>query len=132
MNKLKLLMIAFISILFSCSKSAGVGGRSTIRGVVMVNNINILGNIVDTYQAQDEDIFIIYGNKNNTYDDDISTSHDGTFEFNYLNPGDYEIFLYSECFNCAQGQDSLILKPITIENSNDIIEMDTIYIANFI
>ena len=79
-----------------------------------------------------EVIYIIYGNKNNTYDDDISTSYDGTFEFNYLNPGDYEIFLYSECFNCAQGQDSLILKPITIENSNDIIEMDTIYIANFI
>lgn len=132
MDKLKLLILALASILFSCSKSAGTGGRSTIKGIIMVKNINILGTIVDTYQAQDEDVFIVYGNQNNTYDDDISTSHDGSFEFNYLNPGDYEIFLYSECINCAQGQDSLILKPVTIENSNEIVEIDTIYIANFI
>jgi len=132
MDKLKLLVLALASILFSCSKTSGTGGRSTIKGIIMVKNINILGTIVDTYQAQDEDVFIVYGNQNNTYDDDISTSHDGSFEFNYLNPGDYEIFLYSECINCAQGQDSLILKPVTIENSNEIVEIDTIYIANFI
>ena len=59
MNKLKLLMIAFISILFSCSKSAGVGGRSTIRGVVMVNNINILGNIVTPIKLKMK-IFLLY------------------------------------------------------------------------
>ena len=132
MDKLKLLILALASILFSCSKTSGTGGRSTIKGIIMVKNINILGTIVDTYQAQDEDVFIVYGNQNNTYDDDIGTSHDGSFEFNYLNPGDYEIFLYSECINCAQGQDSLILKPVTIENSNEIVEIDTIYIANFI
>ena len=132
MDKLKLLILALASILFSCSKTSGTGGRSTIKGIIMVKNINILGTIVDTYQAQDEDVFIVYGNQNNTYDDDISTSHDGSFEFNYLNPGDYEIFLYIECINCAQGQDSLILKPVTIENSNEIVEIDTIYIANFI
>ena len=42
MDKLKLLILALASILFSCSKTSGTGGRSTIKGIIMVKNINIL------------------------------------------------------------------------------------------
>ena len=68
----------------------------------MVDNINILGNIVDSYYAQDQEVFIIYGQQNNTHDDDVNTSYDGTFEFKYLNKGNYEIFVYSDCIDCPK------------------------------
>ena len=70
-----------ITLLFSCTKSAGTGGRATIKGNIVVDNINILGNIVDSYDAQDQEVYIIYGQQNNTHDDDVNTSYDGTFEF---------------------------------------------------
>ena len=121
-----------LTLLFSCTKSAGTGGRATIKGNIVVDNINILGNIVDSYDAQDQEVYIIYGQQNNTHDDDVNTSYDGTFEFKYLNKGNYEIFVYSDCVDCPKGQDSLITKTITITDSEEIIEMDTIRIANFI
>lgn len=133
MKKSKILLFAFVTFTFcTCTKSAGIGGTSTIKGKVVVDNINILGNIVDSYDAQDLDVYIIYGKENSTYDDDQKTSHDGSFEFKYLNQGDYEIFVYSECMFCPQGQDSLILKSVKISNANEVNELDTIHVANFI
>ena len=133
MKKSKILLFAILTFTFcACTKSAGIGGTSTIKGKVIVDNINILGNIVDSYDAQDLDVYIIYGKENSTYDDDQKTSHDGSFEFKYLNPGDYEIFVYSECMFCPQGQDSLILKSVKISNANEVNELDTIHVANFI
>ena len=75
-------------------------------------------------------MFIIYGNDNNTYDDDFKTSFDGSFEFNFLNKGNYQIFTFSECSSCAKGQDSLILIPATIEHSRDTIDLGEIIIVN--
>ncbi|MDA8556711.1 hypothetical protein N9K77_00690 [bacterium] len=46
--------------------------------------------------------------QNNTHDDDVNTSYDGTFEFKYLNKGNYEIFVYSDCVDCPKGQDSYL------------------------
>ena len=133
MKKLKILLSAMIIFSFcTCTKSPGLGGTSTIKGKVVVDNINILGNIVDSYDAQDLDVYIIYGKENSTYDDDQKTSHDGSFEFKYLNPGDYEIFVYSECMFCPQGQDSLILQSVKISNANEVNELDIIHVANFI
>tara|TARA_B100000780_G_C21050563_1_gene421894 strand:+ start:387 stop:788 length:402 start_codon:yes stop_codon:yes gene_type:complete len=127
-----LFAVLTISLLFSCAKSEGVGGRATIKGKIIVDNINILGDIVETYDAQDIEVYIIYGQENNTFNDDVNTSHDGTFEFNHLNTGNYEVFLYSDCINCAKGQDSLINRNISISDTKEIIEIDTIRIANFI
>ena len=81
MKKLKILLSAMIIFSFcTCTKSPGLGGTSTIKGKVVVDNINILGNIVDSYDAQDLDVYIIYGKENSTYDDDQKTSHDGSFK----------------------------------------------------
>ena len=73
---------------------------STIKGKVVVDNINILGNIVDSYDAQDLDVYIIYGKENSTYDDDQKPVMMDRLNSKYLNPGDYEIFVYSECMFC--------------------------------
>jgi len=81
-----LFAVLTISLLFSCAKSEGVGGRATIKGKIIVDNINILGDIVETYDAQDIEVYIIYGQENNTFNDDVNTSHDGTFEFGKTTP----------------------------------------------
>ena len=125
--------LLMLFILFTCcSKSAGVGGNSSIKGKVIVNNINVLGDTLNVYEAQDHEIFIIYGNSNNTHDDKIETSYDGSFEFQYLNIGEYTLYTYSDCLNCPKGQDSVLSFTISIEERKEEIEIDDINIANFI
>ena len=131
MNNFKFTIALLSFILFSCSKTEGVGGNGTIKGRVSVANINVLGTVTDTYDAQEEDVYIIYGDLDNTHDDDVKTSHDGTFEFKYLNTGNYEIYVYSECLTCPNGQDSLIKINTSIQNRSDIIDIGTITIANY-
>lgn len=43
-----------------------------------------------------EDVFIIYGDKDNIQDDDVKSNFDGTFKFKNLRKGSYRIFAYSE------------------------------------
>lgn len=127
-----ILSLLILTSVFSCTKSAGTGGQATIRGKVIVDNINISGDTLASYDAQDHDVFIIYGNNNNTHNDDAKTSYDGTFEFNFLNVGDYTLFTYSDCANCFNGEDSVVIISTTIENRDDVIELEEIHIANFI
>ena len=116
----------------SCSKSEGTGGQALINGKVIVANINVLGDTLATYDAQDQEVFIIYGNTNNTHDDNTETSYDGTFEFKFLNPGEYTIFTYSDCIDCPKGNDSLIMRNVSILEREEKIEIADIYVANFI
>ena len=124
------LIISFFLSITSCTKTEGIGGRASIKGKIIVNNINVLGQVIDSYDAQRQDVFIIYGNDNDTYNDDFKTSFDGSFEFKFLNKGNYEIFTFSECSSCAKGQDSLILIPVIIEETKDSIDLGEIIIVN--
>ena len=130
MIKIKPLLTLLIFALFSCSKSEGVGGSGTIKGRISVENTNVLGTVIDTYDAQEKDVYIIYGDIDNTHDDDVKTSHDGSFEFKYLNTGNYEIYVYSECWSCPNGQDSLVKVNSSINNRSDVIDLGTITIIN--
>ena len=79
MKKHILNIILFNSILLfiGCTKNPGIGGQASIIGKIQVNNINALGDTIATYDGQEEDVYIIYGNLTNTFDDDTKTSHDG-------------------------------------------------------
>ena len=128
----RLIPALLLLMFFSCSKTEGPGGQATIKGRVSVANINVLGTTIDSYEAQEENVYINYGDIDNTFDDDVKTSHDGSFQFNYLNKGNYEIFIYSDCVSCPKGQDSLIKVNVTIDNRADEIDLGIITIANFI
>ena len=118
--------LLILSSYFSCTKSAGVGGQATIKGKVIVNNINSQGDTLASYDAQDQEVFIIYGNDNNTHNDDTETSFDGTFEFNFLNVGNYTLFTYSDCQNCSNGEDSVVIICTTIEYRDEVFDTDLI------
>ena len=130
MSKFKIISSVFlVSILiYSCRKVEGPGGSVTIKGIVVERNH--VGNAVFEYPAADQDVYLIYGNENSFYDDDIKTSFDGSFEFRYLQKGDYQVFVYEEN-NAEPSGTSEILIPINASENNQIITLDTIYINNF-
>lgn len=113
--------------LVSCNKAEGLGGTSSIEGFVYVKDINGAGDIIGEYYGADEDVYIIYGTEDNTYDDDYSTSYDGSFRFSNLMPGDYTVFVYSRCDTC-DGEVEAIRKTINISDKKTAYSVGTIEI----
>ena len=114
-----------VIILLSCTKDEGVGGKTTIRGKVIVQDYNDDFSIMlSEYNATEEDVYIIYGN-DETFGDQVETNYDGTFEFRYLLPGDYSIFIYSEDSSVNLLYDTVIIKNITITKKDDIVDAGT-------
>ena len=130
MSKFKIISSVFLVtiLIYSCRKVEGPGGSVTIKGIVVERNH--VGNAVFEYPAADQDVYLIYGNENSFYDDDIKTSFDGSFEFRYLQKGDYQVFVYEED-NAEPSGTSEIIIPINASDNNQIITLDTIYINNF-
>lgn len=129
-NKIKLILPIFILFIVfsSCRKVEGPGGSVTIKGVVIERNH--VGTSIFEYPAADQDVYIIYGSENSFYDDDISTSYDGSFEFRYLQKGDYQIFAYQDNPSVASGTDEVLVQVNASEN-NQVILLDTIYIDKY-
>ena len=129
-NKIKLILPIFILLMVfsSCRKVEGPGGSVTIKGVVIERNH--VGTSIFEYPAADQDVYIIYGSQNSFYDDDVSTSYDGSFEFRYLQKGDYQIFAYQDNPSVASGTDEVLVQVNASEN-NQVIILDTIYIDKY-
>ena len=124
----KLLFLgAIVALTSACNKEAGEGGTSSISGDILVNDINGAGELQAQYAGMDEDVYIIYGTEDQTYNDKFSTSLDGTFKFSYLTPGDYTIFAYSRCDTCASGTD-VVKKTVNISEKKTDIAIGTMEI----
>jgi hypothetical protein len=93
MKKYYLLSTIVVLTLFSCSKEEGEGGRSSISGKIHMTDIT--GGNQGEYDAPDYDVYIIYGEKDDIYDDDMKTNYDGTFKFSNLRSGSYRIYAYT-------------------------------------
>ena len=96
--KLKaLLLISTLGLIFSsCAKEAGEGGNSSIYGKVIAHNYNAeFTNLRGIYPAPDEEVYLIYGN-DRSYSERVRTNYEGVFEFKYLRPGDYTVYVYSK------------------------------------
>jgi thioredoxin reductase len=93
-----------ISILFTtCKKEEGKGGLSTIKGKVYAFDLDRLGIKVDSGYMANVKVFISYGN-HTWVDDNTRTAIDGTFAFEWLNKGDYRVWIISECDTCPLNQ----------------------------
>lgn len=101
MKKLLFLAIACLSLV-ACKKFEGEGGRASISGKVSVMEKLYTGSTwTDTayYDGATEDVYIIYGDGETMYNDKVECSYDGTFKFDYLQPGNYTIYAYSKIFH---------------------------------
>lgn len=113
----------------SCTKEAGVGGSGSVSGMVLINDYNSLGTFLGEYNAQNYKVYIIYGNEGGAYDDDVNTSHDGSFEFKYLQKGDYELFVYSDyayCPLCGNLGDSVVSVKFQITEKKQVLDLSNI------
>ena len=59
------------------------------------------------------------------FDDDIETSYDGSFEFDYLEEGTYRLFVYEKCTTCNSGK-AVIMQTIEIDKKKSAIDVGTI------
>lgn len=126
MKMKNLFLILLIGLtLVSCKKVEGQGGSASIEGFVYEYKLNLLGDTISRYSAADQDVYIIYGNEDTFYDDNIKTSYDGSFKFPYLQKGKYTVFVYEDCATCLSGKKE-ILRTIEITKKNQVIDLDTI------
>jgi hypothetical protein len=83
----------------SCKKEEGTGGLATIRGKVFTYDVNLAGDKVDSGYLADLRVFISYGD-NAWVDNDVRTSYTGDFAFQWLQKGDYTIWVVNNCDGC--------------------------------
>ncbi len=126
MKNIFLLVIIGI-VITSCTKVEGEGGSGSIKGFIYEYKLNILGDTISRYAAADQDVYIIYGNEDTFYDDNIKTSYDGSFVFPYLQKGKYTVFVYEDCptSDCPSGKKE-ILRTIEITKKKQTVDLDTI------
>lgn len=89
------LLICFVSFT-SCTKDEGKGGDASISGRVFARKYNTtFTQFISSYFVADEYVYIIYGD-DISYGERVKTNYDGVFQFKYLYPGDYRIYVYSK------------------------------------
>ena len=121
------LAAAAMLLISSCAKPEGEGGTSTIQGKVYAYDYNGSGVLQEEFYAADENVYIIYGDEDNYYDDRYETSFDGSYRFQYLRPGTYTVFVYSDCVSCPSGIEA-ISQTVEITGNNEDIILDDLEI----
>ncbi|MCB0401499.1 MAG: hypothetical protein KDD41_05405 [Flavobacteriales bacterium] len=116
MKRYTLILSVALLGLISCTKEEGEGGRSSIRGTVHMTDKN--GANQGEYDVPDYDVYIIYGDKDDIYDDDMKTNYDGTFQFKNLRKGNYRVYVYTTDANEPSGL-APVFKSISLGNNED-------------
>jgi hypothetical protein len=126
MKKQNLLILCIgLFFLCACKKVEGEGGSSTIKGIITETKYSSAGTALYTFPSPDFDVYIIYGSGSTFYNDDIKTSYDGSFQFNYLQKGDYTVFIYEDCNTCPSGKKE-ILRSTSITADKSTVDLGTI------
>ncbi len=139
-NKFGFFIILSLAFYTSCKKEAGEGGRATIKGRVYAEywdkTFTLKG---DSGYAPDVDVYIIYGN-DVTFGNRIKANYDGTYEFNYLQKGNYKIYVYSKdstgraadqangSSNYLYNPDIPVIKSIEINERKQKIDLEDIHV----
>ncbi len=126
----KIFILFTLGALFSaCKKEAGEGGNSLVRGKIILREYTAFPILYTESEATDEDVFIVYGDDDNTIDDRTRTSFDGSYKFQFLNKGKYRIFAYTEDTVLATlGQQKVVISEVEITKNNSEVEVPTITI----
>lgn len=126
------ILIAFVAFAFtSCEKPAGEGGNATITGSVWVRNYNsTFTSFISEYAGVKEDVYIVYGD-NVGYDDKVETDYFGYYRFNYLRPGKYTIYVFSEDSTLTSPDGKIaVIKEVEITESDQVLAVPQILIYN--
>jgi hypothetical protein len=124
-------MILLTVIAVSCKKGPGEGGNSSINGKVWVRDFNSNFTIFNgQYAGADEDVYIIYGDEKGS-SDRVRTNYEGVYEFKYLRPGKYKVYVYSKDSTMVSPSGNVtMLKEVEITDKKQDVEVPTITIYN--
>lgn len=120
-----LLTIVAMALLSACNKGPGEGGTGTVQGFVKLvhHPDNDYTLTADTIPAAKTDVFIVYGDEA-YFGDDVETSPNGMYRFEYLLPGEYTVYSYS---TLPSGEKVAVSETITLERGA-VCQVPTIYI----
>jgi len=127
-------LIFSVSILLilitSCTKEAGEGGTSSIKGKVYATYYNkTFTSVIGQMYAPDKDVYIIYGD-DATYSDKQKTCYDGSFEFKYLRKGKYKVYAYSlDTTLTNPATQFAVIAEVTISSNGETIVTDDLIIS---
>ena len=127
-----LLSVLCTLLLMSCKKEEGVGGDASISGQVWTYEIEIDGTFINTvaeFPAEDTYVYIVYGD-NTGYDKRIKTDYNGYFNFNYLYPGNYTLYVYSFDPYDEIDERSPVIRKIEIKERKENVEVGRIEILS--
>jgi hypothetical protein len=69
----------------------------------------------------------VYGD-DKSYSDRTRTSYDGTYEFKYLRPGNYQVFAYSKDSSLQTNALIAVIKNVEIEKKKQEVAVDDIVV----
>ena len=118
------LLLLLILIAFGCKKEPGVGGHSSISGHITVRDYNAnFTQFLGSYSGSDEYVYIVYGNHTG-YDQRIKTDYNGDFQFDFLYPGEYTVYVYSidSTFQSLNGNIAIIEEAVLGKRENKQLE----------
>lgn len=118
---------AFSFLLMGCKHSEGYGGFASIKGKVYGKNYNSNGDLVSEDYIGDVNVYISKHGET-AYFDDLNSSYDGSFEFNFLYPGKYDIWVFGDCDSCNWSQ-TYVLKTVEITEKRAVVTMEDIIIT---
>jgi hypothetical protein len=128
--KVLLAFTGMILFLASCEKEPGPGGNSTIYGKVLVRDYNATFTYLEeTYYGPGIWVYLVYGDDRD-YGQRIETNYAGTYEFKYLYPGTYHIYVYSKDSTLQTNAMVPVIRDITIPKKKQDIEVEEIVIFN--
>lgn len=121
--------ILFLIFFNACKKEAGEGGNSRLAGKIILREYTAFPILYTETVATDEDVFIIYGDDDNSIDDRTRSSYDGSYKFEFLNKGKYRIFAYTQdTILTTFGQQKAVVMEAEITKNNSTVDIPTITI----
>lgn len=122
-----IICIIFITILTSCSKDEGYGGLATIKGKVYGKDYNSNGALVSEGYVGDFKVYISKHDDPN-YFDKVDSSYDGSYKFEFLHKGTYDVWVFGDCDSCSWDQ-VYSLETVEITSKRQTVEVDDLIIS---
>ena len=123
--------VLIFAFLISCKKPEGEGGRATIRGNIWTEDWNTTFTVLQSeYPSADVDVYIIYG-EDLSYSQRIRANYNGEYEFKYMRPGNYKIYVYSKDKEMKSPSGIVpVIKDVKISKRKQTVVVDKITIYN--
>ncbi len=119
--------ILFLAFLVSCERDEGFGGTSSISGKIMMREYSLDQSILlQESVAADQTVYILFGGRP-YIGDDVETTYEGRFSFNFLTPGDYEVYYYSDDSTAGSTHQEVAYSVVTSLANKQDLDLGTLY-----